>query len=105
MTAIDPKANRVTVGGEEDIYGSKLIAENITWINNDCNMNGLGDIYQVKAKVRSRHRESDALFSMNEDLGAVVEFKQPQRSLTPGQAVVFYRNVLGGGWIKEVLHS
>lgn len=107
VTGIDPAANRVIVGGEEDIYGSRLIAEEITWINNRSDMRKISDKYQVKAKVRSRHRESDAYLSIDKESGAVVEFKKPQRSLTPGQAVVFYKNdtVLGGGWIKEVLHS
>ncbi|MCY3985713.1 MAG: tRNA 2-thiouridine(34) synthase MnmA, partial [Candidatus Dadabacteria bacterium] len=37
-----------------------------------------------------------------DDGEAVVSFSEPQKAITPGQAIVFYRNevVMGGGWIK-----
>ncbi len=100
---IDPSTNRVIVGEESEIYSTKLIAKNISWINHLDKING--GSAEVRAKVRYRHKESDASVSMTSETDALVEFKKPQRSITPGQAVVFYKGnkVLGGGWIDRVL--
>jgi tRNA-specific 2-thiouridylase len=110
VVGIEPSENRVVVGEEDKIYSNKLIAENISWVD-DLNTETQADdstrekTLEVKAKVRSRHREDDALVTMKSDTDAVVEFKSPQRAITPGQAVVFYKGekVLGGGWINRVL--
>lgn len=103
VTGIEPLRNRIVVGGVDRLYGKKLVAENITWINNSY----LNDILEVNAKVRYRHAESSAEVHMSSETDATVEFREPQRSITPGQAVVFYKNdkVLGGGWIKEVVRQ
>ena len=36
-----------------------------------------------------------------------VDFKEPQFSVVPGQAVVFYEGerLLGGGWIEEAIRD
>lgn len=107
VTGIEPSGNRVIVGGEEEIYRTMLVAENITWINNINDNNIIDSTFQVKVKVRYRHPESPATIRMISPTDATVEFERPQRSIAPGQAVVFYDgdNVLGGGWIKEVLRQ
>jgi tRNA-specific 2-thiouridylase len=55
----------------------------------------------VKARTRYRSPEAAAVASV-EGKGARVKFERPQRAITPGQAVVFYRGdeVLGGGIIE-----
>ncbi|MGH7891252.1 MAG: aminomethyltransferase beta-barrel domain-containing protein, partial [Thermodesulfobacteriota bacterium] len=105
VTRIEPGSNRVYVGGETELYRTKLIAESITWVDNMHNNNMLDDILKVSAKVRYRHRESPAELRMWSGTEGMLEFRDPQRAITPGQAVVFYGGdrVLGGGWIKEVL--
>jgi tRNA-specific 2-thiouridylase len=96
---IDPESNRVVVGEEKDIFKTKLIANNLIWIEEVTQ-----DEIHVKARIRYRHRESDAIVHIMSGGKAFVEFKDPQRAITPGQAVVFYEGdrVIGGGWIREV---
>ncbi len=105
VTRIEPGSNRVYVGDEADLYRRKLVAEGITWVDNNNIDSKINDIIKVNAKVRYRHRESPAELTMWSHNEGMLEFRDPQRAITPGQAVVFYGGdrVLGGGWIKEVL--
>jgi len=109
VVGIEPKENRIVVGEEDKIYSKKLIAENISWVKPkdlfDSQAINFEDGFEVKAKVRNRHREDDAFVTMKSETEAEIEFREPQRSITPGQAVVLYkdRQVLGGGWINRVL--
>ena len=106
VVGIEPKKNRVIVGEEDKIYSNKLLAENISWVqtNNQIELNS-EEPFEVKAKIRNRHREDDAIVTMKSDTQAEIEFINPQRAITPGQAVVFYQDkkVLGGGWINRML--
>jgi tRNA-specific 2-thiouridylase len=109
VVGIDPKENSGVVGAEDKIYSSKLLAENISWVDeHNSSQNSaisFDSSFEVKAKIRNRHREDDAIVTMKSDTDAEIEFKNPQRAITPGQAVVFYKDkrVLGGGWINRVL--
>jgi tRNA-specific 2-thiouridylase len=100
VVKVDPERNRVVVGEERDIFKTKLLANNLSWVD------GIdSDQVEVKAKIRYRHTESEAWVKIQSDSEALVEFKTPQRAMTPGQAIVFYKEdrVLGGGWINEVM--
>jgi tRNA-specific 2-thiouridylase len=60
---------------------------------------------RVRAKIRHRHEPAPALLENAPNHEARVTFDEPQRAITPGQAVVFYDGelVVGGGWIAEAL--
>ncbi|MCD8300806.1 MAG: tRNA 2-thiouridine(34) synthase MnmA, partial [Clostridiales bacterium] len=54
---------------------------------------------RVKAKIRNRHKEQWATAEQVGDDRIRVTFDEPQRAITPGQAVVLYDGdtVVGGG--------
>jgi tRNA-specific 2-thiouridylase len=96
VTAIDPARNVVTIGNEDELMADTLRAEDVTWVGERPQPPGT----PVEAKIRYRTPASPATVHAN-GVGAEVRFERPQRAITPGQAVVFYRGeeVLGGGII------
>lgn len=92
----DMAANTVTVGEESLLFGNTLWAENCNFIPFDR----LDAPLQVTAKTRSRHAGAAATVYPEEN-GIRVEFTEPQRAITPGQAVVLYDGdlVIGSGTI------
>lgn len=55
----------------------------------------------IEASVRYRHTAAKAMISKISDNEYSVSFQKPERAITPGQSVVFYKDeeVLGGGMI------
>ena len=60
---------------------------------------------KVKVKIRYNQPEMDADLSVFEDGRVLILFEKPQKSVTPGQSVVFYEGdiVLGGGIIQSAI--
>ena len=56
---------------------------------------------KVTTKIRYRAKEEEAIIIPKEKDKIKVEFKKPQRAITKGQSVVFYKDdiVIGGGKI------
>ena len=97
----DMDANTVTVGPNEALFRRTLVADDWNWMTVD----GLTQPLRVRAKTRSRMTEQPAAVYPMENGLVRVEFDEPQRAITPGQAVVLYDGdlVVGGGTIREVL--
>ncbi len=101
VCAKNMEQNTVTVGANQDLYNSILRANDWNWIS----IPGLEKPKEVTAKVRYRHIEQPATVYPEENGLARVEFHEPQRAITAGQAVVLYDGdlVVGGGTITEIL--
>lgn len=97
----DMQANTVTVGSNDDLMRTTLVADDWNFIPFDT----LTQPLRCKAKARSRMIEQDCTVYPEGGGFFRVVFDAPQRALTPGQAVVLYDGdlVLGGGTIREVL--
>ena len=97
VTKINAEDNTVVLGEEGSQYASVLTADRLNYIPFDS----LTSPMRVTAKVRYQAQPALALLIPLENNRVKVEFDQPQRSVTPGQAVVFYHGdlVVGGGTI------
>lgn len=97
----DMKKNTVTVGENEALFSTSLLADDWNFFPFDT----LTAPLRCKAKARSRMEEQPATVYPEENGLCRVVFDEPQRALTTGQAVVLYDGdtVLGGGTIREVL--
>jgi len=97
VVRIDKDTNTIVIGNEEDLYSNRLVANEVNLIS----IEKLTDELAVTAKIRYNAIDSRAVVrSINEDM-IEVTFEQPQRAITPGQAVVLYDGecVVGGGTI------
>ena len=98
VTRIDAESNEVVLGSQEDLMSSTLWASRVNYIAGSVPREPI----RVEAKIRYKADPSPATISPVSSDSAKVEFEQPQRAVTPGQAVVFYdgEQILGGGYIE-----
>ena len=101
VCAKDMDANSVTVGPSEALFHTTLLAKDWFFFP----FKSLNEPLRVKAKTRSRMTEQPATVYPEEKGICRVVFDEPQRAITPGQAVVLYNGdlVVGGGTIIKVL--
>lgn len=95
---LDPKNNAVILGDNEDLFKSELVAGDINFITCDK----LSAPIKCEAKVRYSQSQQPATVWQTGENEIRVEFNEPQRAITPGQAVVLYDGdtVIGGGTIR-----
>jgi tRNA-uridine 2-sulfurtransferase len=93
---IDPHTSRVIVGGEEDLIREQFEVDRANWLVPFEEIPG-----EVTVKIRYAHPGTPARLELLDAHRTRVRLQVPQRSVTPGQAAVFYDDdrVVGGGWI------
>jgi tRNA-specific 2-thiouridylase len=103
VSALDPARNTVTLGTKEDLYLNEFIVSGLNWIA----ISELQQTMIANVKIRSSHREAEAILTPVGNGNVKLKFKECQFAITPGQAAVFYQDdvVIGGGIIKNIVLS
>jgi tRNA-specific 2-thiouridylase len=94
----DLKRNLLIVTkNEKDLYKKELSVKKVNWISGKEPKLPL----KVKAKIRYRHKASPATVYKILNTKYKILLSSPQRAITPGQSLVFYKReeLLGGGII------
>ncbi|MGB9700582.1 MAG: tRNA 2-thiouridine(34) synthase MnmA [Thermodesulfobacteriota bacterium] len=101
VLSLDREKNRVVVGAEEELKARGLMVKEVNWISFSEPASEL----EVLVQIRYRHPGAQAILQPLADGRVRVNFRIPQKAVTPGQAAVFYRGeeVIGGGWIEAAL--
>jgi len=99
VVGLDPTRNAVILGRDLEVFGSRLVAGD----NNYVLYESLSGPMKVQAKIRYGAKPSEAIITPDDDGKVIVRFAEPQRAITPGQAVVYYEGdyVVGGGTIVK----
>jgi tRNA-specific 2-thiouridylase len=100
VVGIDPSANALYVGSDEDLFSSEFEVSEVNIINPEFKS---GE-FDCQVKIRYRHNPSPAEVRLIDPKRARVIFDKAQRAITPGQSAVFYdgEEVLGGGIVGKV---
>ncbi|WP_282923820.1 tRNA 2-thiouridine(34) synthase MnmA [Mediterraneibacter massiliensis] len=94
---IRPETNEVVIGTHEQSLTYTLRANQLNFMA----VEDLREPMHVFAKIRYNHKGAWCTVEKINDEEVLCTFEEPQRAVTPGQAVVFYQDdyVLGGGTI------
>jgi len=95
---IDAATQRVIVGDYDDLLRPDCYLAQTNW-----GEGGLTESTEITVKIRYNNPEVRAIVHPLPNNRARLEFPDPQRSVSPGQAAVCYvgDRVLGGGWIER----
>jgi tRNA-specific 2-thiouridylase len=95
---IDPATQRVIVGDYDDLQRDDCHLSQTSWGENEPT-----SPLEITTKIRYNYPEVRAVLHPLPGNRARLEFAEPQRSVSPGQAAVCYQGdkVLGGGWIER----
>ncbi len=99
VLGFDANTNELIVGEERELYKKSLYATDVNLLLFDQ----LKESLKVNAKIRYSSKEMKATIYQVEEDKIKVEFEEMQKSITPGQSVVFYIGdvVVGGGKIEK----
>jgi tRNA-specific 2-thiouridylase len=98
VLALDTSENALVVGTADELGRDVCIAHHMNWIAGEPP----GWSFEATAKIRYKAHDAPVTVTVLDDDTARIQFDQPQRDITPGQAIVLYQHeaTLGGGTIS-----
>lgn len=106
VVRIAPSTHTVVLGGREELFSRRLLAEQVNWL-----VEPPTQPFRSLVKIRYNHSGAwAAVTPLSSDVAEVV-FDEPVSAATPGQAAVFYLpaepafQVAGGGWIAQAMRD
>ena len=101
VTEIRPETNEVVIGTGSDVFTDTLRADHLTFMGIEDLP--IGEEEHFLAKIRYNHRGIGCLVKRTGEDEITCTFDEPVRAVTPGQALVYYRDgyVAGGGIIGK----
>lgn len=102
VLGVDAVKREVLVGTMPELFCKGLVAGGFNWHCRPAEFP-----LAAFCKIRYRHGPVACEISELDDGRVEVRFIEPEKAITPGQAVVLYDGeaVLGGGWIEKALKS
>jgi len=90
-------ANTLIVGTQEELGSRELTARDVNWMSGKTP----DEPFRAEVKIRYTAKEAEALVTPMSGDQAHVQFDEPQRDITAGQAAVFFQGdlMIGGGII------
>ena len=81
------------------MQSQRVVANGMDWVSATAPQKG----DRLTAKTRYRQHDNPCTIVDIDEEQLIVQFDEPQRAVTPGQALVFYqgRNCLGGATIHS----
>jgi tRNA-specific 2-thiouridylase len=98
VTGIDPDANIVVLGEEEDLNRQEMQVTKLNWLKYE----GITEGMEATTKIRYKDKGSLSNLFTYEN-GVQVRFYEEVKGVAPGQSAVFYEgdDVVGGGIIQR----
>ncbi len=101
VVEIRPETRDVVLGEDQDCFSAGLLADDCNWmLLSDL---AVGQTERVLGKIRYSHEAAPCTIVRRGDGLVECRFEEKQRAVTPGQAVVWYRDgcILGGGCVLQ----
>lgn len=98
VLALRPDTNEVVLGENEDLFFNTVRAHSVQMMG----VESIDTPLRAVGKIRYGHKGSACTVSFEAPDTLIIAFDEPQRAITPGQAVVIYKDgaILCGGIIE-----